>query len=175
MPTGVYPRTEAGKNILKGGKHMSVLKQDCSNLNHNMITIDHNIIDVLDLILGMQKKFASKFQSFDNMSLKERVKWTKEYLMHINCEGVELLEMLPFKHWKNYDNFKLDEINIKYEIIDMFHFFLDICLVWGITGEELAKLYFAKNKHNFERQEDPKLGYVKTGGKKDGKKHSKKE
>lgn len=143
---------------------MAILKQDCSKLNLKDVKFDHQIVDSMDLFLHLQKKFASKFHDFDSMTLEDKVKWTKEYLMHLNCEGVELLEMIPFKHWKNYDGFKVDLVNLKYELIDMFHFFLDLCLVWGVTGEELTRMYIAKNKHNFERQEDPKFGYVKKRG-----------
>jgi dimeric dUTPase (all-alpha-NTP-PPase superfamily) len=96
--------------------------------------------------------------------MEEKVKWTKEYLMCIQCESVELLEELPFKHWKDYSNFKVNLPEVKYEVIDLLHFWLDICLVWGITGKEVMQYYISKNIQNFQRQEDPKLGYVRKRG-----------
>jgi hypothetical protein len=150
-------------------KESGILKQDCSGLDYKKTNVDLNVIGVFNMVMEMQKKFASKFNDFDHMTLEDRVKWTKEYLIHLNCEGVELLEMIPFKHWKNYDGFKVDEVNLRYELVDMFHFFLDLCLVWGMTGEDLIRMYYAKNQHNFERQKNPKFGYVKKNGKKKSK------
>jgi dimeric dUTPase (all-alpha-NTP-PPase superfamily) len=39
-----------------------------------------------------------------------------------------------------------------YEYADMLHFFVNIGLALGITGDDLEKLYVTKNKENFDRQ-----------------------
>jgi len=43
------------------------------------------------------------------------------------------------------------------ELADAFHFFMNLCLVAGITGEELAEAYYLKRRENVQRQID---GYV---------------
>ena len=44
-------------------------------------------------------------------------------------------------------------LETKFEYVDMFHFFMNIGLLLGIDGNELAELYYLKNKENFARQE----------------------
>jgi len=49
-----------------------------------------------------------------------------------------------------------DLIELKFEIIDMLHFFLNYANSVGMTAEEMYNMYVAKNKENIERQ---KRGY----------------
>ena len=49
-----------------------------------------------------------------------------------------------------------DKIELKFEILDMLHFFLNYANSIGMTAEEMYNMYVAKNKENIERQ---KRGY----------------
>ena len=46
------------------------------------------------------------------------------------------------------------------ELIDALHFYLGSLLILGADGKDVADAYLKKNKTNFERQNDKKLGYV---------------
>jgi dimeric dUTPase (all-alpha-NTP-PPase superfamily) len=46
------------------------------------------------------------------------------------------------------------------ELIDALHFYLGSLLILGADGKDVADVYLKKNKVNFERQKDKKLGYV---------------
>lgn len=46
-----------------------------------------------------------------------------------------------------------DLLELKFEIVDQFHFFMNQMVKIGMTAEELASMYVAKNKENFNRQE----------------------
>lgn len=46
-----------------------------------------------------------------------------------------------------------DMLELKYEITDQFHFFMNQMVKIGMTADELASMYVAKNKENFDRLE----------------------
>lgn len=58
------------------------------------------------------------------------------------------------KEMKISDLSERDLLELKYEIVDQFHFFMNQMIKVGMTGSELFSLYFTKNKENFNRQEN---------------------
>jgi len=69
-----------------------------------------------------------------------------------------------WKHWKHkHDIAKQRRINqleegdmieLKFEIVDAFHFFVNFAISIGMTGSELYSMYRAKNDENHNRQEN---------------------
>jgi hypothetical protein len=49
-----------------------------------------------------------------------------------------------------------DQLECKFEIVDMMHFFMNYVASIGMTSQELYNMYMAKNKENIDRQ---KRGY----------------
>lgn len=97
--------------------------------------------------------------NIDKACFVEKVNQISMEWKNISLEMAELLERLPHKSWKSYTDEQLtgflseeDKLETWYEYIDMFHFFLNIGLLLGITSEDFIKLYFTKNKENFDRQ-----------------------
>jgi len=45
-----------------------------------------------------------------------------------------------------------DKIELKMEIVDQFHFFMNQMIKVGMTGSELFSMYMAKNEENHNRQ-----------------------
>lgn len=45
-----------------------------------------------------------------------------------------------------------DQLEIKFELIDIWHFFLNMNVALGMTSEEIFELYYLKNAENFARQ-----------------------
>lgn len=120
----------------------------------------------LEEVFKRQKRFVKRFFDVDNLTDSEKVKWSKEFILCIQQELAELVEELPWKHWKDYSDFKIDILNLQYELVDLFHFFVDLCLVWKLDSEKLLKMYDSKSKHNLDRQKNPKWGYIKQTSKK---------
>ena len=124
--------------------------------------------DHLKKIFEMQKEFGKKFCNFDLLNnpvgekwmiehkKESQIKWTKEFIMCCIDELMELLNWLPHKHWKKYKNPKVNAKELKFELVDLFHFFISLCLLWGMTSEELFAMYNAKMSKNVDRQ---KRGY----------------
>lgn len=47
-----------------------------------------------------------------------------------------------------------DQLEIKFELIDQWHFFMNKFMALGMDAEEIFKLYYLKNKENFARQDN---------------------
>lgn len=69
--------------------------------------------------------------------------------MHELSEAVQTT-----KNWKAWKQTPVpaDVNHFKEELIDALHFYVEACLLAGITAEELYSLYFKKNKVNQFRQ-----------------------
>lgn len=155
----------------------------CSNLKiSNDFSLNHDDenqgFDALVSIWNIQKNLQVML-GFDwnevreNLgSLKEFINWNEEA---IRDEFRELAEAVGgvnshgtaiWKHWKkNHQeakNKKFKEltpeelIELKFEWIDLLHFFMNIAIAIDLQPDEIYNMYVAKNKENIERQ---KRGY----------------
>ncbi len=75
-------------------------------------------------------------------------------LLCLIAEAVEVLEWIPWKHWKKKT--KPNPNELAYELIDMLHFWVNLCCLWGVKPEDVLAIYMDKNQQNMERQ---KKGY----------------
>ncbi len=59
------------------------------------------------------------------------------------------------KNWKAWKQTEMpsDSEHFKEEVIDAFHFFVEGCILAGITPDDLHDLYFKKNEVNHFRQD----------------------
>lgn len=132
----------------------------CSHLMNQpapAITIE----DMFTMQLQLQNFLAAKGKAlnYETATFKQKVDNLSVQWRNMTLEFAELLERLPFKEWKTYspealENFSDEDLKLEvlYEYIDMFHFFLNMGLCLGIDGETFKKLYYTKNKENFDRQ-----------------------
>lgn len=65
-------------------------------------------------------------------------KWKKAYSTYSDKKFSELSER--------------DQLECKFEIVDMLHFFINYASSIGMTAEEMYNMYMSKNKENRERQ-----------------------
>lgn len=123
------------------------------NINNN----DH-----LKTMMEMQLSFQEKVGfNLKEMETRERSEYIKEMILWTNDEMGEALHELPFaKGWsKKYDSWddkKIEEQMDKFrkEMVDSFHFFMNILLAAGMDAEMLFNEYLEKNKINIERQNE---------------------
>ena len=133
---------------------MGLETQKCNKVDLSTVQVSAEESLGMQKLLDLQRSFGQKFCNFNELTTEQRVEWTKEFVLCMQQEIAELIEQTPWKHWKDYSNFKIDNMELKYELIDILHFWLSLCLVWGVDGQEIMKIYFSKNKQNFKRQED---------------------
>lgn len=117
-------------------------------------------MSMFEHMLQKQREFQERLGSdFDAMSAKERVAFIKEHSIHLNQEVNEMLYELPhFKPWKDYSALtEADEQKMlqkaKMELIDAWHFFMNMALGLGMSAEEFYAMYLAKNSENHRRQD----------------------
>jgi len=119
------------------------------------------IADMFTMQKKLQDFYASKGKAIDldTSSFKEKVDNITIQMRNMTSEFIELINVLPHKEWKTYSPEELEDfideehrLEVLYEYIDMWHFFMNIGLLLGIDGETFQKLYYTKNKENFDRQ-----------------------
>lgn len=98
-------------------------------------------------VYNKQKEF---FQSINKNNKHDTEILTKEYLFATLVECVEALNEINWKFWKKTKK-EIDITKLKYELVDIFIFFLDLCILWDITPDELYNLFFEKYKINADR------------------------
>ena len=127
----------------------------------------YNLIieDPLTHMLEMQKEFQNRVDSRYNGDLKERAAFLRDHFVFCDQELQEMLYEIPFfKHWKSYSSMTPEEIaeafdKAKNELIDAWHFFMNLSIGLGMDAEEFYQRYLDKHKENIRRQDE---GYDHT-------------
>lgn len=79
-------------------------------------------------------------------------KWVLNYITALEQECSELRDSTNWKWWRSQkDSFDIQ--NIWVELIDMLHFWMSACMVAGLNPDDILRMYAAKNKVNFDRQD----------------------
>lgn len=127
--------------------------------------------DIMNLQRDTQKNIYGR--DFENVTLREVMNFWHANTHAIIDEIHEATDALGgikdgsgnaiWKYWKKdfnkYDNLKFsdlsnsDQLECKFEIIDMLHFFMNYAISIGMTPQEMYNMYMAKNKENRDRQQ----------------------
>lgn len=153
----------------------------CSELNIDDVfseRVSEGVSDTLGDIISLQsdtQKNVYKYD-FENMTLRDLMDYWHMNEHALDDEMHEAADALGgihdgggnaiWKRWKKdyskYSSMKFsdlserDQIECKFEIIDMLHFFMNYAISIGMTQKEMYNMYMSKNKENRERQ---KRGY----------------
>lgn len=105
----------------------------------------------------MLQEMLDKQQILHNRLAEERhlsyspEEWVQKYALAMLDEITELLNEVNYKWWKNPK--PIDQDAVKEEMVDVFHFFLSMCLQVGMDAGELYARYCEKNAENHARQD----------------------
>lgn len=91
-------------------------------------------------------EFRELLTSLGEMSKGEKdasAVWKKWKARYPEAQAKPISEMSPE-----------DQLEIKFELIDIMHFVFNMAIGLNMSAEELFKLYYLKNKANFERQDN---------------------
>lgn len=91
-------------------------------------------------------EFRELLTSLGEMSKGEKdasAVWKKWKARYQEAQSKPISEMSPE-----------DQLEIKFELVDIIHFVLNMAIGLNMSAEELFKLYYLKNKANFERQDN---------------------
>ena len=122
--------------------------------------------DSLELMFDMQREFQDRFDPrYKSDDPTIRAAFLRDHFVYCSQELQEMLYEIPFfKHWKDYSKMTNEEIEEAYvaakkEMVDAWHFFMNLALGLGMDADELTNGYFDKHKENLRRQE---TGYDHT-------------
>jgi len=108
----------------------------------------------LKTIWEMQEIFTRNFIDPNSATRDEKIRYTKEMLLHLVAEVDEILNAIG--DWKSHrlkKNLPLNKYAVAEEIVDAFKFLLNVAIVWGITPEFFYRVYTDKSWVVVERYE----------------------
>lgn len=116
-------------------------------------------MDRLEHMLDIQRTLNDTIKEKRGLQHIEPMEWMQKYTLAMLSEMAEMLDEVNFKWWKNPK--ELDSAALKEELVDIFHFYLSMCLAAGLDAEEMYRIYLDKNAENMARQEgkSAKPGY----------------
>jgi len=150
---------------------MANVDNECKNLEvRNLKSED------FDFIFLLQKKAQEQNYGFDfdKMSLKKIADFWFANKHALDDELSEMFDALggindgignaAWKYWKR-DHERADKMTIqdlsendlkelKFEIVDAFHFLINFAVSINMTGSEMYDMYISKNRENIRRQND---------------------
>ena len=107
-----------------------------------------NKIQFPDSFLQMwteQVDFQKNFFDPENMTEEEKIRFSKENILALHRELGEVLNEMPWKlHRANSKEYDVD--NIHEELIDCFKFFMNMCIIWGMTPETFLEVFMKKSE-----------------------------
>lgn len=122
--------------------------------------------DKLEDLWKVQYDFNQKFffnktgKDLSDLSMEEKVMWTKNQLLSIVKEAMEVLDETP--SWKEHRNVQTDFIpsNLFEEIIDVNKFSMGLAQLWGMTCDQYYDEYLRKSyvvEQRYHQEHDLKL------------------
>lgn len=110
-------------------------------------------MDELKSLLQKQRKLSENWIDYNNLTLKDQEKFHKEVCLAAMAEMMEVLNEINWKPWKKKKK-QIDLKHLEEELIDVLHFWLELCLIWGISSKKIIDTYNMKNKVNHQRIKD---------------------
>ena len=109
--------------------------------------------------LGTWKKILSFFSPSEREKARQR--FINQMILAMHEEVVEIMKETAYKNpdyvefgWKKGQ--VLDKKKVLSEVVDLWHFMMNVCLAYDFTAEDFYQEYCRKNGINHERQ---KKGY----------------
>lgn len=107
-------------------------------------------MDTLETIFKLQRELATLLASERYPRIKEeRISALATAIVH---EAVEIQRLTNWKWWKKPMEF--DEVQAREEVIDLWHFLIQMSLELGMTPKDILNEYQKKHQVNIERQKN---------------------
>lgn len=109
--------------------------------------MDNKFENLWDIQLAFNDKFFQKKlgKKTNELTLEEKVSWTKNHLLSIVKETMEVLDEIP--NWKEHRNESSEFIlsNLLEEIIDVNKFAVGLAQLWGMDAQGFYNEYMRKS------------------------------
>lgn len=111
--------------------------------------------DKFEKMFELQKAFQRNFFDPDDMSEEDKIKFSKENILALHRELGEVLNEMPWKHHRaNSADYDIEKI--REELIDVYKFFLNVCIIWGMDAKMFEYLFEEKTRIVQERYDNEK-------------------
>jgi hypothetical protein len=112
-----------------------------------------------------QLDFNKRLFDIDNLSETEKVRYTKEMLLHMLSEVDELLSATgSWKMHKNEGQIPLKS-GITEELVDLFKYVINIAVIWNITPKDFVEMFSTKSEVVlYKLLTDKRLDYIRESG-----------
>jgi hypothetical protein len=120
--------------------------------------------DKLDAIFQRQKELMEKYHVIEeengllqtklcpvNIDSQHGQQRLKDFAWRITEELGEAMNCLKNKPWKQ-THMETDTVHYEEEIVDAFHFFIELCILSGFDADSLTDMYLKKSQVNQFRQ-----------------------
>ena len=106
----------------------------------------------LDELWKIQQEFANRManhfvgKDIENFSYEERVAETRDYILSLVGETQEVLQALPWKRHRHYDeNSTWSRYTLLEELIDLQKYLWGLMAIWEVTPEEFSTVFRDKS------------------------------
>jgi len=106
----------------------------------------------LQELFDLQEQFQAKVRSTSGYGMMSWIQHVRLMFIGIITEACEALEETNWKPWKQ--SRPPDQNAFQKEIVDIWHFLINLTLDSGMDAQELVRRFKVKNKINSERQEE---------------------
>ncbi len=106
----------------------------------------------MDKLEELFKKQENLQIALGNTNLVGNQKFINIMIIATIDELMESIRETPWKPWKKHQEFNQE--NFKEEIIDVWHFLINLSLAAGMDSKELFERFINKNKINHKRKKD---------------------
>lgn len=114
-------------------------------------------MDEINKIWEKQLKFNEiAIPNFKNLDDKSRQELTKQFVLYINAEIIELLNSVNWKPHRSSSK-KINKQNILEELVDIQKFLLGLFQIWGISPEEFVDVFYRKSEVVEQRYKQEKM------------------
>lgn len=121
--------------------------------------MEENKFDVslpaFDLLMTMQKSFASRMRKVDGLTKEEKDTWIDKYLVCVEDEIREVREHLDLYGEEPKYASEIDKtLELKKEVIDILHFMMELFIVGGANQKTVKEFYAKVYNHSFDENAD---------------------
>ena len=111
------------------------------------------LVDLFEMQESFQKSLGNKLPSgMMEIISKNNIDNVKIQIFALVNEAMEALNEIPWKPWKKNQKFDLEKFRI--ELIDIFHFLINLFIFSGFGPYGVKRYFIKKNKINIQRQID---------------------
>ena len=117
--------------------------------------------DKLKHMFNIQNNFQERLGTWEKISYSDSLKqqFINQMILALHEEATEIMRETAYKNpnyvpfgWKKSQENNYDKM--KEEIVDIWHFVMNLAIISGMDSDEFYKIYLDKNKENHKRQDN---------------------